>query len=393
MRRLRVCFAIPSFDRLGAQRVAVWVAKALPSERFECSFLVHETGGEMMGELPREIPVHVVDARCPRLPKAMSLSRPLGYLRWLREIQPDIVVGVVQYPTLAIAAVMGMLKSRPLLIACEHSFVSKNIVDPEAYPFLFRRVYRRVFPRVYNRRCAAVVVTAEEGRRDLVETWGIDSRKLHVIPNPLDHLALRRKAEETLEDAWFEGSPAREGNASRVPVVVAAGRLVFQQRFDILIDAFALVREKMQARLLILGAGDWDAQLRGQVERLGLHGSVRIENKSPPWRHMVRADLFALSSEWEGFPMVLAEAMALACPIVSVRCPSGPSEMLDEGRGGWLVPPNDPVALGKGILAALQAPEEAKRRAAYAAEKSMRYASSAVAECYATLFETVLAKR
>ena len=185
----------------------------------------------------------------------------------------------------------------------------------------------------------------------------------------------------------------RDGNASRVPVVVGAGRLAFQKRFDILIDAFALVRKRMHARLLILGAGERDRELRGQVAHLGLQDFVRIEDQSPPWRYMARADLFALSSEWEGFPMVLAEAMGLACPIVSVRCPSGPSEMLDDGRGGWLVRPNDPVALGDGIVAALQAPTEAKRRASYAAEKSMTFASSAVAERYAALFENVVVSR
>jgi glycosyltransferase involved in cell wall biosynthesis len=393
MRRLRICFAIPNFDRLGAQRVAIWVAKALPRERFDISFLVHQAGGEMMGELPKEIPVHVVDTRCPSLPKAMSLSRPLGYLRWLRELCPDVVVGVVQYPTFATAAVLGMLHPAPALIACEHSFVSKNIVDPDAYPYVFRRIYRQLFPVVYNRRCTAVVVTAEEGRRDLVENWGIDDRKLHVIPNPIDHKALHARADESLEDAWFAGAPVREGNASRLPVVVAAGRLTFQKRFDILVDAFAHVRKKMRANLLILGAGGWDKKLQRQVTSLGLQDCVRIENQSPPWRHMVRADLFVLSSEWEGFPMVLAEAMALACPIVSVRCPSGPSEMLDEGRGGWLVPPNDPVALGDGIVEALRAPEEAKRRATYAAKKSADYAAAAVAGRYATLFESVVTGR
>jgi glycosyltransferase involved in cell wall biosynthesis len=237
------------------------------------------------------------------------------------------------------------------------------------------------------------VVTAEEGRLDLVENWGIDGHKLHVIPNPLDHKTLRKRAAESLDDDWLADPPMRDGNSSRIPVVVAAGRLVFQKRFDILIDAFAFACQRMPARLLILGAGDWDEKLRGQVARLGLQDSVRIENQSPPWRHMARADLFALSSEWEGFPMVLAEAMALACPIVSVRCPSGPSEMLDEGRGGWLVPPNDPIALGEGIVAALRAPEEAKQRAACAAEKSATYASTAIAGLYANLFESVVAAR
>lgn len=389
---MRVCFALPDFDRLGAQRVAVWIAKSLPTDRFEASFLVHDPRGEMREQLPSTIPVVTVDEHCPAVPRLRSVARLAGYLRCLKMLRPDVVVGVVQYPTLAVAACLKFLSPRPRLIGCEHSFVSKNLEDPEAYPPLFRQLYRLLFPLVYNDYCSAVVVTAAAGGVDLVTNWRVRREQVHVIPNPVDLNALEQRASEPLSDPWLGDPPLREGNGNRVPVILAAGRLVFQKRFDILIDAFGLLRQSIHARLLILGAGEWEGRLREMVIKHGVQDSVRIENQSPPWRHMARADVFALSSEWEGFPMVLAEAMAIGCPIVSVRCPSGPAEMLDEGEGGLLTQSGDPHQLAQGLRRALQDPEASRRRAAHARRKAMKYSTDVVSKQYTALFENVLAR-
>lgn len=384
---LRVCLAIPTFERLGAQRVAIWIARGVDRKRIKPFFLVHQRIGDLAETVPNDVDVIQTDDYCVRIPRMMSLLRLGAYKRALARHPCDVALGVTQYPTLALARVRRHVPAPFRLIGCEHSFVSKNLADRDAYPAAFRAYYKHQLSRIYNRDCDAVVMTAEEGKSDLVERFGVQAARIQVIPNPVDVAEVRRIAVLPLEDRWL---PPEIGEPTDPPVIVAAGRLAHQKRFDLLIEAFALMTRRRSARLLILGAGDLEAPLRKQVELHRLGSSVRIENTTPPWQHMARARVFVLSSEWEGFPMVLAEAMALGCSIVSVACPSGPREMLREGRAGLLVRPGDPTALAAGLEEALDAPpreDDARRAAARAYADG--YDIARVCERYTELFERV----
>jgi glycosyltransferase involved in cell wall biosynthesis len=227
-------------------------------------------------------------------------------------------------------------------------------------------------------------MTAEEGRDDLVSNFGVDASRIVVVPNPIDLPRVRASAEEPLEDPWLPREPGRD---AEVPVIVGAGRFVAQKRFDHLVRAFAVTRRARRARLILSGSGPGRAELETLARTLGIAEDVRFVESSPPWRHMRRAALFALSSEWEGFPMVLAEAMALACPIVSYACPSGPREMLEDGRGGVLVPSGDVDALGAAMAEALAEPSRMRTLGAHAAQRAEAYSIPRVVSRYEEIFE------
>jgi glycosyltransferase involved in cell wall biosynthesis len=384
---IRVCLSITTFGLAGAQRVALWLAKGLDRRRFAPYFVVHDGSGELAGDLPDDVPVVEVDSYCRRLPRAMSVVRLGGYVRALESHPADVAVGVTQYPSFALAFARRRLRATWRLIACEHSFVSKNLADPEAYPVVFRHVYRYGMRPIYNGSCDAIVMTADEGKDDLQRRFGIYASKIHVIPNPIDIPAVVLAAERTLNDPWL---PLEIGGPSTtIPVIVAAGRLAVQKRFDVLLDAFAILRRRTQARLLILGKGALKGELRARADRSGVGTDIRIEDCSPPWQHMARSTVFALSSEWEGFPMVLAEAMALGCRIVSVACPSGPREMLRDGEAGILVRPNDPEALARGLELAIAEPETMAAKSKRAALFAREYAVPTVCDRYGELLERV----
>ncbi|HTU24881.1 MAG TPA: glycosyltransferase, partial [Pirellulales bacterium] len=113
-------------------------------------------------------------------------------------------------------------------------------------------------------------------------------------------------------------------------------------------------REARPARLVIFGEGAQRGEIEALRRRLGLEADVDLPGAtSNPYAAMRRASLFVLSSRSEGLPTVLVEALACGCPIVSTACPSGPAEILDGGRFGILVPPENPQALAVGILRAL----------------------------------------
>jgi len=206
----------------------------------------------------------------------------------------------------------------------------------------------KLAPVWYRRADRVVAVSAGVGD-DLIRTLRLPKRSLAVVPNGLDLEAVRRLAAETTDHRWLVDHD--------VPVILAVGRLATQKAFDQLIEAFAVLRRTRSARLLILGEGRIRRSLEAQVQALGLQDDVDLPGEtSNVFAYMARADLFVLSSRWEGFPNVLVEALACGCPVVATDCPSGPSEILDGGRYGSLVPVDDVPALTAAMEATLGAP-------------------------------------
>jgi glycosyltransferase involved in cell wall biosynthesis len=133
-------------------------------------------------------------------------------------------------------------------------------------------------------------------------------------------------------------------------VILGVGRLVAQKAFDVLIEAFAHVRRSQPARLLILGEGEERPMLEALVRQLGLEGDIELPGfVANPYPYMAHAELFVLSSRWEGLPTVLVEAMFLRTPVIATDCPSGPREILRNGLYGQLVPVGDPDAVALAI--------------------------------------------
>jgi glycosyltransferase involved in cell wall biosynthesis len=165
-------------------------------------------------------------------------------------------------------------------------------------------------------------------------------------------------------------------------VAIAAGRLVKKKGFDVLLDALARTRRRREVRLVILGEGPERSTLESRVAALGLRDVVAlpgfVEN---PLAWFARADLFVLSSFAEGMPNAMLQAMAAGCPVVATDCPSGPREILEDGRWGTLVPPGDAGALAEAIAFALGSPRARSDSRARAAA----FGIDAIAEQYAGL--------
>jgi glycosyltransferase involved in cell wall biosynthesis len=213
------------------------------------------------------------------------------------------------------------------------------------------------------------VVSVSHGLTDdLRDNFGIDPQRLHTIYNPAYREAYVASAQDPVDHPWLVDKAG--------PVVIAAGRLHFVKGFHDLLEAFAIVRRRRPARLIILGEGKERAELEAHVDRLGLKDSVSMPGRVPstaPW--FARADLFVLTSKREGLPAVLIEALSVGVPVVSTDCPSGPQEILDGGRLAPLVPVGDPPALAEAMLRVLDGPRpDAAPLMARAAEFSLERA-------------------
>lgn len=223
----------------------------------------------------------------------------------------------------------------------------------------------RVMPllaKVFFPWACAVVAVSSGVADDLKTVIGLDADLVQVINNPVVTPELGDQARESPDHPWFV--------EPTLPIVLGAGRLTAQKDFATLIRAFARVRSVRPARLVIIGEGPERRNLEQMLRRFELADCVSLPGfQANPFAWMRCANLFVLSSAWEGLPGVLIQAMACGTAVVSTDCPSGPREILDVDGGplGALVPVGDAAALSQAILAALSEPPDAgalKRRAA-----------------------------
>jgi glycosyltransferase involved in cell wall biosynthesis len=181
---------------------------------------------------------------------------------------------------------------------------------------------------------------------DLSRMIGLPRERIKVLYNPVVTPEVMAKAQAPLDHPWFKaGAP---------PVVLAVGRLTKQKDFPTLLQAFARVRQNRSCRLMILGEGPDRPALESLVRQQGFASDVALPGfVGNPYAYMSRASLYVLSSQWEGLPTVLIEALYCGPPVVATDCPSGPREILADGKHGALVPVGDVPALTQAMDAAL----------------------------------------
>lgn len=273
-----------------------------------------------------------------------------GYLRttvklglYLLRRRPRVLFSTLPFSAIpAIAArTLTLSRCRVVVRVC-NNLARRFAHERAAFPRSVRWALR------YLPRLAHGVVACSAGVADEISgITGIARDRIHVLYNPAITAEMPAKGAEPVEHEWLSN---RTDGALPRPVVLGVGRLARQKNFSLLVRAFAEVRRDIDAKLLILGEGPERPRLERLVEALGLENDVAFPGYvANPYAYMARASVFVLSSSWEGFANVIAEALAMGAPVVSTDCPSGPSEVLDGGRYGVLVPVDDAAAMADGI--------------------------------------------
>jgi glycosyltransferase involved in cell wall biosynthesis len=208
-------------------------------------------------------------------------------------------------------------------------------------------------------RADGVIAPSQGVADDVVAITGLAAERVHVIVNPVYRPELVALSEQPCPHPWLaEGQP---------PVILGAGKLKPQKDFPTLVRAFADLRGRRPARLIVLGSGEGKEPLISLARSLGVAEDLDLPGHvANPFAYYRRAAVFVLSSRWEGLPNVVIEALACGCPVVSTDCPSGPAEILERGRHGALVPVGDARAMAAAIEQTLDAPGDRSRRIARA---------------------------
>jgi glycosyltransferase involved in cell wall biosynthesis len=299
---------------------------------------------------------------------------------FLRSSRPDIVMPFLSYFITALA--VGLSGGRARVVFNQGTPTSGFLDDPD-FPWgrgLRRQVFTAV-TRLFYARADAVVVTSQGVADDLIARYGVPPAKVRVLHNPVDLDAIAAQAAAPLEDAALEGER---------PVLAAAGRLAGVKNYPLMIAAVEDVVARRPAYLWILGDGPERARLESLARDHGVGRFVRFLGFQPnPFRYIARADLFVLTSTYEGFGNVLIEAMACGTPVVATRSP-GTVEIITDGENGVLVD-HDPPSIAGAIRDLLAAPARREALVARARESVAQYALPAVAARYDRLFQELAA--
>ncbi len=263
-------------------------------------------------------------------------------VQYLRRSRPDALLAVKDRA--GRAAVRARALSRvqvPIVVR-----LGTNLSASLAHRSSFSRWLRLTPLRRIYRRVDWVVGNSAGVAEDIRQLADLPAERVRVIYNPVVTRRLRQMADEPAPHDWLK--------APDCPVILAMGRLTLQKDFATLIRAVRRVADRQPVRLIILGEGGERANLLQLINRLQLEEQVILPgHMDNPYAWISRANLFVLSSRWEGSPNALTEAFALGIPCVATDCPSGPAELLEGGRWGRLVPVGDEVQMALAIVAAL----------------------------------------
>jgi glycosyltransferase involved in cell wall biosynthesis len=331
----RVALLLPTLSGGGAERVTLNLAIGFLARGYAVDVVVRHLVGDLVDQVPSG--AERVDLRARRAPVTVA-----ALARYLRRVRPQALLGALPHTNVLAVVAAGLAGYRGRLVLAEH-----NQLNPDGRLTPTQRILLTSMRATYPR--ADRIIAVSHGVKDsLATTAHIPPDHIEVIYNPVITPELQRATHTTPDHPYHHGPD---------PVILGIGRLTRQKNFPNLIRAFAQVLQRRPAKLLILGEGEERPTLTHLIHTLDLHDHIDLPGFVPnPHAHLKAAHLFALSSDWEGLPTVLIEALAAGTPIVSTDCPSGPREILDDGRHGQLVPTNDPTALAQAILHTLQHP-------------------------------------
>ena len=333
---MKICVVTPLFAIAGVPLAQLRLARALVNLGHNVDMVIGRIDPQY--KLPPADGVHV---QVLNQPNVRGMLLPLW--RYFRVTKPDVVFSAEDHLNAIVLLAAIASGSRARISG------SSRVTPYDTYsnkPFTKRWVLKHLVRSVMWR---ANVLTCVS--KDMVEQYRkVFNSPPHVaVYNIVDDQHSRLRLAEPVDHEWFD---CKDG-----PVLVAAGRLAPWKGFADLIRAMKELPRQRRARLMILGDGPLRSELEALIIALGLEAVVSllgyVEN---PLKYFARADVFVLSSHVEGLPNVLVEAMMCGCTPVSTDCPTGPREVLHDGKYGYLVPVRDPIAMAIGIEEALDYP-------------------------------------
>ncbi|WP_133481483.1 glycosyltransferase, partial [Halomonas ventosae] len=345
---MKISILLPDLRGGGVERIRIVLAHEFAILGHDVEFVLMQARGKLLKEAKYSFSVANL-----AIPRARAL--PFALARYLRRHRPDALIAAM-WPLTVIAPVAARLSGHQCaVLVSEHNTLSVQYRDWGRLHRGFMRASMALGYRLVDHRVGVSTGVVE----DIARMSGLEPGAFNVLHNPVPpHSEPSTEAIEAAEALWSGPVGAR---------IVTVGSMKAQKNHPFLLRAFARLH-RPDARLMFVGDGKGREALLTLARQLGVEDRVILAGfHSDPTPFYMTADLFVLSSNYEGFGNVIVEAMACGTPVVSTDCPSGPREILVDGKYGKLVPVGDVEAMANAIEAALNEPacvDQLKGRAA-----------------------------
>ncbi|GHV29746.1 glycosyl transferase [Synergistales bacterium] len=377
-------FILPSLGSGGGvERVVVNLANQFAEKGYPVDIVLWSGNVDSPYSAEIDKSVNVISIRGPQrqynlLFKGIAALCSIGKMvRYINRARP----GVIFASTCELIAIMAneLAKNRSKMAVIVHSDPSfSSVLIMQRGKILRLRFFRWLSKLLYPK--ADWVTGVSKGVAEGVARNGIvPENKIGFIYNPVVTRSLKEKSKEIPGHPWLAKKDC--------PVFIGVGRLSVEKNFALLLRAFKLVSDKLDSVLLIIGEGALLDDLKKLSAELGIESRVDFTGfLKNPFGAIAHADVFVLSSNVEGLPSVMIEAMACGCQIVSTNCPSGPAEILEGGKFGRLVPVDDETALSEAMLLAYSDPIDKN----FLLEHAETFNAGAIGQQYITLAEGLM---
>lgn len=333
-----IAFFLQDLDGGGAERAIVALAGEIARRGHAVDIVVGDADSDYRSEVPSVVRIENFATRSP-------LRVFLRLMAYLRREDPTVVMSALDVPNimLVIAAKLTGYKGRT--IVSQRAVVAAGLDELGPGRRMLTKLLRPLLFRLADALISNSRAAADEARTLL----GVSPDRIVTIHNAVDADRINRLAGELLGDRVFP--------RGQVPLIVSVGSLTKRKDMATLVRAFAVVKARRQAHLVIVGRGPERQQIERLISDAGLRKHVHLVGfDANPYKWIVAARVFVSASTAEGFPNVIAEALALGRPIVASDCPGDTAELLEHGKWGRLVPVGDPGRMAAAILDALDDP-------------------------------------
>lgn len=315
--KIKIFFFLSNLAGGGAQHTMVNILKSIDKNSFTSTLVLldYDPNDAYVSLLPDGI-------------KIINLNSRARYAAWkikkiIEDKQPDMLFSTIPQVNFAVWLGNKISFKKSKMILRETNYREKGINTTTFRQKLYRKIYRD----------ADRVIGLSDGVTEhMIKIYQLDSTKVVRIYNPVDIEEIEARCKDSCELKYCKSFK-----------LIACGRLVKQKNYPVLIKALIKLKQKgyTDFELFIMGAGPDEKTLQRMISNYALNEQVKLIGfQNNPYAYMRQADLFVLSSLWEGFANVVVEAMVCGTPVLAADCPHGPREILKDGAYGWLVPTN-----------------------------------------------------
>jgi len=325
----RLAVILPSLAGGGIERMRIHLIREWIKHGIEVDLVVSFFKGPLCSQIPKGVQVFEIAGQSP-------IFFPFGLRRYIKYRKPSHIVSAPNDISAFTLLTVLILGCRIPTVISVHNHLSSEVRLSKGLKRIKIQIIKWML-RYLIKNARGIIAVSQGVSADLKKHFPLSNKRLHVVYNPVITPEVHQLSQKS-----FTYSPVPEGS----PWIIYAGRFTYAKGLDVLLKAFKLIIHKTEAHLVLLGEGPLEPFIRTEAKAAGLESRVHLVGFQPnplPWiRH---ADVLVLPSRHEGLGNVLIEALFCGTQIVSTNCPSGPSEILENGKYGQLVPVGDTEAL------------------------------------------------